>query len=721
MKNLGIKAKLTGGFILIAIIALAIGWIGYWGVSTLKGHLLEVGEVRMPSVQSLLVIYNAQTEIDSAENALLSTELNAETRALQHQRFVEAKKRADDAWKIYEPLPQSADEAAVWKQFVPAWEKWWKDHEDYVQLVRDYEATIENQKTADDLYRRISEQGLVTNMKTFYEAERLLQSIVNSNHETTNTLSGDDLSISSQSAYQAIRSLLSISVAQTAIDSAENALLNRQIDINQRQEQYSRIENAWKSIEEAWAAYEGITKNEAERQSWSQFAAAWNLWKEDHKAYIELCHEYDSLMDAQAKNKDLLSNMTHQALVTNGESFASADGLLKQLVAINGNISTQAVEEAESSSDYILSLTLVAVIAGIVLALVFGVLISYSITRPLIDLRNRLQDIAEGEGDLTKKLIVKSKDEIGAVAEWFNIFVDKIRTLIKEIAASSEQVAASSEQLSASSQNLASAATEQAANLEQTSASIEELSSSIEQNSTNAKQVNQIAQSTSQDAEVGGKAVLGTVSAMKQISEQIQIINDIADQTNLLALNAAIEAARAGDFGKGFAVVAVEVRKLAERSQSAAIEISKLAAESVKKADDAGQLIQKIVPNIKKTANLVEEITMACQEQSTGADQIRKAMSVLDQVTQQNSATSEESASASEELSAQALAMQELVSRFKIQENEGRAENPISQNTFKSSSQSTNGRLNVNGRHIVPRRIFSPSSSNKIDAEFQRM
>lgn len=295
-----------------------------------------------------------------------------------------------------------------------------------------------------------------------------------------------------------------------------------------------------------------------------------------------------------------------------------------------------------------------------------ALIISNSIANPLTKMKEMLQDIAEGEGDLTKELTVTGEDEVGQVAKWFNVFVGKLRDLIRDISLTAEQVASSSEELSASSQNLANAATEQASNLEETSASIEQLSTSVEQNATHAQKANAVSEESAKESEIGGQAVIETVDAMKKITDQISIVDDIADQTNLLALNAAIEAARAGEMGKGFAVVAVEVRKLAERSQLAAKEISELAKNSVSRAEEAGERIQKVVPAIQNASKLVQEITAACTEQSNGAAQIRSAVEQLDQVTQQNSATSEECASASEELSAQAQSLQNMIGRFKI-------------------------------------------------------
>ena len=161
-----------------------------------------------------------------------------------------------------------------------------------------------------------------------------------------------------------------------------------------------------------------------------------------------------------------------------------------------------------------------------------------------------------------------------------------------------------------------------------------------------------------------------TVEAMKSITERIEIINEIAYQTNLLALNAAIEAARAGEHGKGFAVVATEVRKLAERSQTAAKEISALATNSVGVAERSGKLLEELVPSIKKTADLVQEVSSASREQSSGVSQINKAMSQVDLVTQRNAASAEELSSTAEELASQAEALLQLMDFFKTSAGE---------------------------------------------------
>jgi methyl-accepting chemotaxis protein len=234
------------------------------------------------------------------------------------------------------------------------------------------------------------------------------------------------------------------------------------------------------------------------------------------------------------------------------------------------------------------------------------------------------------------------------------------------VRAGANAVSAASAQVSSTAQSLSRGTSEQAACAEETTSSLEQMSASISQNVENTRQMEQMAVKGSTDADESGKAVKETLAAMQTIAQKISIIDEIAYQTNLLALNAAIEAARAGEHGRGFAVVATEVRKLAERSQTAAQEISGLASSSVKVAERSGQLLTDLVPAIRKTAELVQEVAASSREQAAGVAQVNKAMSQVDQVTQRNASAAEELASTAEELTAQAEALNQLMAFFRV-------------------------------------------------------
>ena len=269
------------------------------------------------------------------------------------------------------------------------------------------------------------------------------------------------------------------------------------------------------------------------------------------------------------------------------------------------------------------------------------------------------------EGDLTNTIDKEYQGVFGEMKTYVNETMLKLSMIIGEVNATAHTLASAAEQVSTTAQSLSQAASEQAAGVEETSASIEEMTASIAQNTENSRATETMATKAASEAVNGGEAVEATVSAMKQIAQRINIIDDIAYQTNLLALNAAIEAARAGDHGKGFAVVAAEVRKLAERSQVAAQEISTVATGSVSLAEKAGGLLDAIVPSIKKTSGLVQEISAASQEQSTGVRQINTAMTQLSQTTQQNAAASEQLAATAHEMGAQAQMLQQSMSFFR--------------------------------------------------------
>jgi methyl-accepting chemotaxis protein len=267
-------------------------------------------------------------------------------------------------------------------------------------------------------------------------------------------------------------------------------------------------------------------------------------------------------------------------------------------------------------------------------------------------------------GDLTVRMAPRGERDVLGTA--FAEMVRRLSHTIAEVRAGASALSAASEQVSATASSLSQGTSEQAASVEETSASLEEMGATIGQNADNSRRVERMAVQGARDADESGRTVQETVAAMQTIAEKIDIVEEIAYQTNLLALNAAIEAARAGEHGRGFAVVAAEVRKLAERSQTAAKEIGGLAGSSVAVAERSGHLLAELVPAIRGTAELVQEVAAASAEQAAGVTQINRAVAQMDQVTQRNASSAEELASTAEELSSQAGALQQLTAFFHV-------------------------------------------------------
>jgi len=319
------------------------------------------------------------------------------------------------------------------------------------------------------------------------------------------------------------------------------------------------------------------------------------------------------------------------------------------------------------------SLSLAAGIGGIFIAagISLGFYMASRIAYPLNRFKAKLQDINIGNSGLIRWDEATDRgDEIGDVARSFNQFIDTLSQIIGQVRAVTDAVFTASTQVSSSAELLSRGTSEQAASVQETTASLEEMNASITQNAENSRQMEHMAVKGAKEMEESGRAVAESVDAMKTIAEKISIVEEIAYQTNLLALNAAIEAARAGEHGKGFAVVATEVRKLAERSQSAAQEISSVASSSVKVAEKAGQMLGELVPAIRKTAELVQEVATASREQSVGVSQVNRAMNEVDQVTQRNAAAAEELSSTANEMAGQAEHLQELMSMIQVKASE---------------------------------------------------
>ena len=331
-------------------------------------------------------------------------------------------------------------------------------------------------------------------------------------------------------------------------------------------------------------------------------------------------------------------------------------------------------DELEAGSEKLVKSLLVAVVVvnGLVFLVIVTVIIMIgsSIISPVMKIAGISNKVSQGDlrDDQLQDQGLYTRDEIGQLAQATSKMVTDLSALIRQIRETAQKTVSSARQIASGTELMSQGSTEQAASAEEVSSSVEQMNATIKQNAQNAADTEKIAQSSATDATESGKAVLEAVVAMKDIASKISIIEEISRQTNLLALNAAIEAARAGEHGRGFAVVAAEVRKLAERSQSAAAEISTLSGKTMDVAERAGKMLSQLVPDIQQTAALVQEISAASREQAGGAGQIGNAIQQLNNVIQQNAGATEEIASTAQELTTAAEQLEHMVAVFKISE-----------------------------------------------------
>lgn len=480
-------------------------------------------------------------------------------------------------------------------------------------------------------------------------------------------------------------------------------------------------ENEMSSVEQQISSYfstylNTLITNETDRRIVENAQALWNQYMQLHNNMISLSRE-NKTEEARA------------AIVDSGALFEQASSAFLECVEFNKTNIDGLNTEADDLYATAQSIVVFALIIIGILSLVFALYIVMSISRPVKELDTVADKIASG--DLDQSITYRSKDELGTLAVNFNKTVERLRDYVKyideiakvlgqiadgnlvfqltydyagefakvkqaleEISASlnstmgqinqsADQVAAGSDQVSSGAQALSQGATEQASSVEELAATINEISSQVRANAESAQRGKDLAEATGDRIEEGNRQMHEMTVAMADISEKsgqigkiIKTIEDIAFQTNILALNAAVEAARAGEAGKGFAVVADEVRNLASKSAEASKSTAALIEGSIQAvergtqlADQTAYTLIEVVENAKQVVEVVDGIAQASNEQASSIAQVTQGIDQISNVVQTNSATAEESAAASQELSGQAQVLKDLIGQFKLKQD----------------------------------------------------
>jgi methyl-accepting chemotaxis protein len=589
-----IGRRLIASFIALAGITLTLGIVGYYGAVQSGKSIEDIGGTRLPAVENVLTYKDALSILAGAQQALLNQDLNTAGRKQQLDIIAAMRERYTAARERYEALPHSDEEKALWDKTVAA-----------IGALRD--ANNEFFKTCEELDQ--------LHIENSYKLRATLEKV-----------RGDH--------FQLRTRVLGMMQSKQLFDGGDDphkcALGQWMATYNPANPELRAAMQAIVTPHNALHASVGKLKELVGKDDTPASLALYQT--EMAPAVDQVSGQIDTMVQATVKTEDIATKAAQIAIEKVMPAKAESDRLLGQVVDLNKRNAVEQATAAARQASIMKTMSLSAMIGGVLLAFVLGLTITRSINRVLTRIASALDDGAE-------------------------------------------QVNAAAGQVASASQQLAEGASEQASSLEETSSALEEMAAMTRTNAGNAKEANELAAQARTAADTGDKTMVQLNTAMSAINESsekiskiIKVIEEIAFQTNLLALNAAVEAARAGEHGKGFAVVADEVRNLAQRAAGAARETTDLIEGSVNNvragtsvAGDVGKALGAIVSDVSRVSDLIQGISKASDEQAQGVEQVNTAVGQMDKVTQQNASAAEESASAAEELAAQAQAVKSMV------------------------------------------------------------
>ncbi len=597
-KSWSLGKKLFVAFASCSIITLALGIVGYYGANSNDQSIDTLSHRVLPAVEQLLTIQGDHASIDAIEKTLLSRDLSIVDRKQQYAEIYSISTRVEQNMADFEASAKSPEVERAWRSFNVAWANWQNNHDRLLDLARQFD-TVDIQDPA-----RL-ESNVYLFQRDHFQLEKRLSNLI----EFDKQFSGGE-----------VHNACNLGKWLQSFESTSPILQRLAAEIDPEHQTLHAHTARVKQL--------ALTDPQQARDI---------LHGPLEEASHNLLLLFDGMLAEARRAGELSEAFTAQALGDSTISFAAAHNALTEIVELQANEAEAVSAAATRGARFIKSVTVGAMIIGVLAAIGLGVLIGRGIQRTL-------QRVNQG------------------------------------LSKGSERVAASAAQVSDSGQSLAEGASEQAASLEETSASLEEVTSMTKRNSENAEQAKDLSTRTRAAADNGVADVEEMKHAMdaiklssNEIAKIVKTIDEIAFQTNILALNAAVEAARAGEAGMGFAVVAEEVRALAQRSAEAAKESATMIDDSVSKSERGVQISAKvaqsltqIVEHAREVDNLVAEIATASHEQSEGISQVSTAISQMDQVTQSNAAHAEESAASANELNAQSAELRQVVQSLSV-------------------------------------------------------